>query len=67
MKMIPADSRAIAQHGYDEKAKTLSIAFRGGKTYTYHGVSQAAYDEFKQAQSLGKHFATHISGKYQVS
>lgn len=67
MKMTACDSDAISHHGYDPESKTMALTFRGGKTYQYRGVSPSVYDDLVKAQSKGKHFATHISGKYKAA
>ncbi len=43
----------------------LTVTFRNGKQYKYHGVPQEAYHEFIKAESAGKHFGEHIKGRYK--
>lgn len=51
--------------GHDPETNTLEVRFKNGSTYRYSGVSAEAHAEFMAAESKGKHFGTHIKGKYE--
>lgn len=61
-------SSQIHSIGYDPETQTLAIRFtrgygekRGpGSLYHYANVPQEAFDAFRNAESLGKHFGAHI-------
>lgn len=59
-------SSNIHSHGHDPERNVLAICFRSGggagSTYHYQNVTSAMYEEFKKAESLGKHFHTTIRG-----
>jgi hypothetical protein len=63
----PCTSSMLTHHGYDAQSKTLALTFTGGKTHHYYGVSQAQYDAFTKAKSLGRHFGKHIRGKFKFT
>ena len=59
------NSSAIGAHGYDPATRILSIHFKSAKkTHHYHDVSPDEAKAFAGAESLGKHHAAHIKGKY---
>lgn len=70
IKLSDCKSSQIHSHGYDPQTKTLAIRFyrtEGGKRvpgpiYHYEGFTEDDYKSFCGAESLGKHFGTHIKG-----
>lgn len=65
MKLEPADSSLIAEHGYDPESKTLAIRFRNnGKLFHFANVPPEAHADFLAAPSIGKHFHAAIRGKF---
>lgn len=40
---------------YDPDNRALSLSYVGGRQYTYWGVSEATYKEFKAASSRGQY------------
>jgi hypothetical protein len=58
----PVTSNQVAAIGYDPATKTLAVTFtRGaGAIYHYPDVEPEAYEAFKGAESIGKHFGQHI-------
>jgi hypothetical protein len=54
------DSSNVLQTTYFPENKRLFISFNRGGVYSYNGVSQELYEEFKSAESQGKFFATTI-------
>lgn len=63
--MKQVQSSAVAAHGYDPTTRVLSIQFHGrGTRYDYQDVPPEAAAAFGGAESLGKHHAQHIAGKF---
>ncbi|MDR9177940.1 KTSC domain-containing protein [Burkholderia multivorans] len=63
--MQPIESSQIHSIGYDVETQTLAVRFKsrdGAPTSLYHysDVTQANFDAFKGADSLGSHFYKHI-------
>ena len=46
--------------GYDPETRTLEVQFHGGKHWRYFDVAPHAYQALMSADSVGKHFGTHI-------
>ena len=65
MTMKPVSSSNIESVGYEDG--TMHVKFRSGKTYVFAEVPAEAHAAFVGAQSVGKHFAVHIKGKYAGS
>lgn len=51
MQRHPVSSSRIANVGWENN--TLEVQFHNGAVYQYHGVSQAEYQAFMNAPSLG--------------
>jgi hypothetical protein len=60
---VPVSSSVISSVGHDEESKTLEVKFKNGKVYTYAGVTLDEFESFVGAESVGKHFNTHIAGR----
>jgi hypothetical protein len=61
----PVKSSQIASIGHDPKTNTLAIQFSGSKKlYHYEGFSSEEFAKFEKAESVGKHFSSHIRGKF---
>ena len=65
MKMIKAKSSNIESIGYDEKMFQLFVEFKSSdrskaKTFVYEDVSPEEYEALMNADSIGKHFSSHI-------
>lgn len=63
--MDAVESSQIHSIGHDAASETLAIRFKnkaGAPTSLYHysTVTQANYDAFKSAESIGSHFYKHI-------
>lgn len=67
MKLEPVTSSNIAAIGYDHATKTLGVQFKSGGLYHYHGVQPHEHAAFMSADSHGKHFGKHISGKFKFA
>lgn len=66
--LTPVDSANIAAIGHDGETNTLFVQFkRAGQphsTYSYAGVTPEAFEEFRNADSLGSHFHDKIRPNY---
>lgn len=60
--MKPVKSSNIEAVGY--KDGVLSVRFRSGGTWDYHGVSPDQHRAFIGADSVGSHFHKNICGKF---
>lgn len=56
----------IAAIGYDEEAKELHVEFNGGRIYRYGDVPKDAFEAFRTAESIGKHFGQSIRNTYKA-
>jgi predicted dehydrogenase len=57
-------SSAISSIGYDRDTKTMEVQFTNGTLYVYSDVSPEHFTAFHNADSIGRHFAANISGKF---
>ena len=72
--LVPVKSSNIAAIGYDADKSEMYVKFKdfeqkGGKirvgsTHIYSGVTPEVYVAFVSAESIGKHFHTHIRDKF---
>ena len=60
--MKKVESSNIAAIGY--KDGVLSVEFKSGATYDYHGVSPDLHAQFMSADSHGRFFSQHIRPKF---
>lgn len=63
------DSSSIHSASYEPKSHHLQISFRGSTghkstTHSYFGMLPAQWEAFAAAPSKGKHFASHIRGRF---
>lgn len=59
------ESSAILRVSYDETAQRLYVTFREtGKTYAYHQVPKATYEDLLQADSAGAYFNAFIKDRF---
>ena len=59
--MIAVESSQIKQMGYSPEHQVLRIVFQGrGPEYDYPNFTQAEFDAFKGAETLGTYFHKHI-------
>lgn len=54
-EMIPVSSSSIAAIGYDDDNQEVYVQFLKGGLYTYRGVPDYVFEEFKTAPSLGSY------------
>ena len=62
--MQPVESSQIAAIGHDPESSTLAIQFTAkagpGSVYHYQNFTADMFDQFRAAESVGKHFYAHI-------
>ena len=67
MDYKPVTSSNIAEIGFDSADLALGVKFKNGGEYIFLGVSEEVYNQFLNAESAGKFFASNIKGKYSGS
>jgi hypothetical protein len=65
VKLVPVQSSAIKAMGYQPQSRRLAYAMhsRPEQAYNYKATPKQAA-EAQEAQSLGRHYATQVRGKY---
>lgn len=58
-------SAAIKRIYYSTRRHELFVAFTSGRVYVYFDVPPVAYDAFRDAPSLGRHFNLHVRDHYR--
>lgn len=64
MRLEPVQSSNVRAVGYDAPTQTMHVAFHGGRTYEYTGVSPEEHRSLVGADSIGSHFHHHIKSRY---
>lgn len=59
------DSEALAEVEYDSLRHLLRIRFTSGEWYRYFDVPPHVHTALIAAESKGRHFQTHIRGRYR--
>lgn len=62
--MTGVKSSNLEAVGYDEPSRTMHVRFKNGGLYKYSDVAPHTHQAFVTADSVGKHFAKNIAGKY---
>jgi hypothetical protein len=57
-------SSALAGADYDPERKSLSITFKGGRSYTYNDVPPDVYEQLCSADSPGTFWRSEIKDAY---
>jgi len=60
-------SSNIVSVGYDPEKQDMEVEFKGGSTYTYHGVSELDYKDFINAESIGSHFHQKVRNEFKFT
>jgi len=60
-------SSLIEKFSYDEAQQVLHIHFRRGGHYGYANVTPEEFEQFRSAESHGKHFLQVIKPNHQFS
>ena len=64
MERTSVNSSNIKSIGYDPRELRMQVEFRSGRLYSFYNVPPKAHQEFMQAESKGKHFASHIANSF---
>jgi len=60
-------SSLIEKFSYDEEKSILHVHFRKGGHYLYNAVTPEDFEQFRAAESHGKHFLAKIKGNYEFA
>lgn len=63
MTALPGSSNILG-YRYDAATQTLTLEFRQGGVYHYHGVPASVVDSLRDADSAGSFFHRQIKGRY---
>ena len=62
-EMVPVESSAIKAVGHDASTSTIHVQFHSGGTHLFAPFTQAEFERFRTARSIGKHFHAHLRAK----
>ena len=65
--MTPVKSSTIEAVDHDPARKVMTVRFKSGATYTYHGVGADHYAALIGAKSIGTHFSQHIRNRFKAT
>jgi hypothetical protein len=54
MKHEAVKSSVVSTMGHDPQANVMEVRFKGGKLYTYGGVTVDQFESIRHAESVGK-------------
>jgi hypothetical protein len=61
------ESSNIARIAYDETSAVLKVEFKNGGLYNYFDVSEAVFEQMRNAPSKGQYLAQQIKGNYRYA
>lgn len=64
LRLTPSSSNILGLE-YHEPDKVLTVHFRNGGVYRHQPVPIVEFTGLLAAESVGKHYAAHIRGKYE--
>lgn len=64
MARAEVESSVIAAIGYSRRTRILEVEFKSGRVYRYFGVSRYRRDRLMTADSIGRHFNSHIRNMF---
>lgn len=67
MDRKPVNSSNLVSVGYDSKTLTLEVEFHSGNVYKYQPVTEHAYKEMMNADSMGAFFHQHIKNNADIT
>lgn len=62
---VKVTSSNIKEITYDTDDKSMIITFNNNIQYKYFNVENSIFEEFIDAESVGRYFLTEIKGKYE--
>lgn len=66
-KAARARGSSIELHEYDEKSKSLTVTFAGGRKYRYSGVDARTAEGLANASSKGAFMRASVVGKFATT
>jgi hypothetical protein len=59
------ESSNVAGGTYDPDLRQMTVRFRNGDSYTYHGVDAGVWEGFKSSDSKGSYVHRQIKGRFR--
>jgi len=63
MKHEAVKSSVVSTMGHDSQTDMMEVRFKGGKLYTYEGVTADQFESIRHAESVGKAFNQFLQGR----
>lgn len=60
LEMKPVESSNLEAVGYDPVSREMTVHFKNGGKYKFSNVPEHKHSALMKAESLGRHFQTHI-------
>lgn len=64
---FPLNSTFLTEGGHDPQQQAAEVTLNGGRVYRIEGISAEAWNELKDADSVGRHFNTVIKPNYTIT
>jgi len=62
--MQKTNSGAVESHAYDQMMGILTVTFKSGQTYNYHGIEPGTYAKLQQSDSFMTGMRDFVMGKH---
>lgn len=62
-EMVPVTSQAIRAIGHDASTGMVHVEFHSGGTHRFGPFTQEQFARFRDAESVGRHFHSHVREK----
>lgn len=59
-------STNVGKVGYEPDSRTMTVEYRNGMVYSYHGVPQEIYNSAKDSESIGSYISRNVKGRYET-
>lgn len=59
-------STNVGKVGYEPDSRTMTVEYRNGLVYSYHGVPQEIYNGAKDSESIGSYISRNVKGRYET-
>lgn len=59
-------STNVGKVGYEPDSRTMTVEYKNGLVYSYHGVPQEIYSQAKDAESIGSYISRNVKGRYET-
>lgn len=64
VEMTPLHSSHVVAAGFDRDSGTLVVEFKGGKHYSWAGVTEDEFDKLVESESPGKYLRYELQARY---